>query len=189
MNLFIDTISSEACVILFDSDREVLDEIVWNIRGNESSTLIPQIDLLLKQNSLSYNDLENIVTVNGPGSFTWVRTTVLTANSINFIIKKNMTAISYFDLFKSYPIVKSSSKMDCFVKQNENSNIEIIPNENLINILNKSWIKKIYWEVKSELFREIKIFEKIDYSSIIKEVKLDNLKQIDALYIKKPNIS
>jgi hypothetical protein len=79
--------------------------------------------------------------------------------------------------------------MDCFVKLNENSAIEIISNENLINILNKSWVKKIYWEVKSELFRKIKIFEKIDYSSIIKEIKLDNLKQIDALYIKKPNIS
>jgi hypothetical protein len=49
-----------------------------------------------------------------------------------------MTAISYFDLFKSYPIIKSSSKMDCFVKLNENSAIEIISNENLINILNKS---------------------------------------------------
>jgi hypothetical protein len=79
--------------------------------------------------------------------------------------------------------------MDCFVKLNENSAIEIISNENLINILNESWVEKIYWEVKSELFRKIKIFEKIDYSSIIKEIKLDNLKQIDALYIKKPNIS
>lgn len=189
MNLFIDTISNEACVILFGSDKGIVDKIVWDIKWNESSTLIPQIDILLKQNNLSYSDLENIITVNGPGSFTWVRTTVLTANSINYIIKKNMTAISYFDLFKSYPIIKSSSKMDCFVKLNENSAIEIISNENLINILNESWVKKIYWEVKSELFRKIKIFEKIDYSSIIKEIKLDNLKQIDALYIKKPNIS
>jgi hypothetical protein len=31
--------------------------------------------------------------------------------------------------------------------------------------------------------------EKIDYSSIIKQIKFDNKKQIEALYIKKPNIS
>jgi len=189
MNLFIDTISTLANVILFDDNRTILDSISWNVKWNESSTLIPQIDLLLKNNSVSYNDLDNIVVVNGPWSFTWVRTTVLAANSINYIIKKNMTAISYFDLHNWYPIVKSSSKRDCFLKQNKNSNIEIITNENLLNKLNNLWIKKVYWEAKSELLDDIEILEKIDYVSIIKWIVLNNIKQIEALYIKKPNIS
>ncbi len=189
MNLFIDTISSRANVILFDEDRNIIDAVLWDVKWNESSTLIPQIDSLLKKNKISYPDLDNIVVVYGPGSFTWDRTTVLAANSINYIIKKNMTAISYFDLHKWFPIIKSSSKKDCFLKQNKNSKIEIITNENLLNLLNDSWIKKVYWEATSELFRDIEILEKIDYVSILKKIELNNTEQIEALYIKKPNIS
>jgi len=43
-----------------------------------------------------------------------------------------MTAISFFDLHKIYPIIKTSSKRDCFVKRDKNSNVEIILNEKLI---------------------------------------------------------
>jgi len=101
-----------------------------------------------------------------------VRTAVLAANSINYIINKNMTAISYFNLHKTCPIIKASSKRDCFVQKNKNSKIEIIMNDIL----------------KQELI-DIEKVEKVDYISIIKELKFDNKKQIDALYIKKPNIS
>ncbi|MFK7779749.1 MAG: tRNA (adenosine(37)-N6)-threonylcarbamoyltransferase complex dimerization subunit type 1 TsaB [Candidatus Gracilibacteria bacterium] len=189
MNLFIDTISKLATIILFNNEREIIGSLSWDIKGNESSTLIPQIDKLLKNNNVIYSGLNNIVVVNGPGSFTGIRTTVLAANSINYIIKKNMTAISYFDLHSAYPIIKSSSKRDCFFKQDKNSNIEIISNENLLNLLNNSGIKKVYGEAETKLFPDIEIFEKIDYVSIIKQIELTNVKQISALYIKKPNIS
>ena len=172
MNIFIDTISNTWIIILFNDDRQIIDKIEWEVKGNESSTLIPQIDTLLKQNNTKYQDLENIVVVNGPGSFTWVRTTVLAANSINYIINKNMTALSYFDLLNTYPIVKASSRRDCFVQKEKNWEIEIIMNDILI----EDWIN-------------IESIEKVDYSSIIQKIKLDNKKQIEALYIKKPNIS
>ncbi len=172
MNIFIDTISDTATILLFDNNRNIINKIQWIVKGNESSTLIPQIDKLLKTNNIDYKDLENIVVVNGPGSFTWVRTTVLAINSINYIINKNITAISYFDLFDTYPIVKTSSKRDCFVQKNKNSKIEIIPND-----------------ILKEQNISIEKIEKVDYLSIIKKIKLDNKKQIEALYIKKPNIS
>lgn len=189
MNLFIDTISSNAKVILFDNNRNIIDEITWIIKWNESSTLIPEIDNLVKRNNIEYRQLDNIVVVNWPWSFTWVRTTVLAANSINYVIKRNMTALSYFDLYNNYPIIKSSSKRDCFVKLNKESEIEIIENEQLIKILNDKQIKKVYWDIKEENFENIEILEKIDYISIINNVKFDNKEQIQALYIKKPNIS
>jgi hypothetical protein len=40
-----------------------------------------------------------------------------------------MTALSYFQLYNKYPIIKASSKRDCFVQMKENSKIEIISNE------------------------------------------------------------
>jgi len=57
---------------------------------------------------------------------------VLAANTINYIINKNMTALSYFDLHKTYPIIKASSKRDCFVQRTKDSKVEIIMNDILI---------------------------------------------------------
>jgi len=55
-----------------------------------------------------------------------------------------MTTLSYFDLFNSYPIIKSSSKRDCFVQFNIDSKIEIILNQELLELLKEKNITKIY---------------------------------------------
>jgi hypothetical protein len=39
--------------------------------------------------------------------------------------------LTYFDLFENYPIIKTSSKRDSFVKMTSKSEIEIIQNEDL----------------------------------------------------------
>ena len=185
MNLFINPISKNCNIFLFNDKREIIDNIVFELKWNESSLLLPTINDFLKKNNIGYFDINNIVLVNGPWSFTWVRTAVLAINSINYIIKKNLTALSYFELFKDYPIIKSSSKKDCFFKKNEKDQIEIIENDKLKDILVKDKIEKIYWESDIE---NIEIIEKIDYLSIIKELKFQNLEKIEPLYLKKPNI-
>lgn len=185
MNLFINPISKNCNILLFDEKREIVDSIIFELKWNESSLLLPTIDEFLKKNKIDYFDIKNIVLVNGPWSFTWVRTAVLAINTINYITKKSLTAINYFDLFKDYPIVKSSSKRDCFFKKNIDSEIEIIENSKLKQILEQNNIKTIYWEIELE---NIEIIEKIDYLSIIKELKFQNLEKIKPLYLKKPNI-
>ncbi|MCP4523261.1 MAG: hypothetical protein GY828_03510, partial [Candidatus Gracilibacteria bacterium] len=107
MNLFLDSISDPCALILFDDSREIFAEKRLAVRGNESSKLIPEIDLFLSDYSVSYDSIQNIVSVNGPGSFTGVRTSVLITNTINYLIQKNMTALQYFDLHENYPIIKS----------------------------------------------------------------------------------
>ncbi len=190
MNLFINTLLKNACVIIFDNNRHIIDSLEWDIKGNESSTLIPKIDKLLKTNNLDYNSLENLVVVNWPGSFTGVRTTILAINSINYIVKKSITQLSFFDLYKNYPIIKASSKRDCFIKKSYNSEVEILSNDEIENFLQSNNIKTISWEINSsiEIDPEIKL-EKIDYLDIINNIKFDTLKLSTALYIKKPNIS
>lgn len=188
MNLFIDSISSPAYICIFDNNRSVIKSINIEVKWNESSKIIPELKLFLDTNDILQNDIENIVIVNWPGSFTWVRTTVLIANTFNYVINKSMTWVSYFDLFKNYPIIKSSSRRDHFVQKKKNDEIEIIENSILEDFFNKLSIKTVYWETWYD-FPNIEILEKIDYNSIIKELKLENFKKIEALYIKKPNIS
>lgn len=186
MNIFINTISTNAIIILFDNNRDIIKQKNIEIKGNESSKLIPFLEDFLKENKLSYKDIKNTIVVNGPGSFTWVRTTVLAINTINFITKNNLTPISYFNLFNDFPIVKSSSKRDCFYKDSKDSKIEIKTNEDIYSELKNKKIQNIYWEADLE---DIEIIEKIDYSDIIKKIKLLELKKVEPLYIKKPNIS
>lgn len=194
MNIFIDAISNPATIILFDNKKQIIDTIVWSAVTNESKTLIPNIHTILKKNLLEYKDLENISLVNWPGSFTWVRIAVLVANSINYIIKKNMTSLSFFDLYelafeKPYPIVKSSSKRDLFVKKTNNNKIDIIKNEDFLKYLKETDIINIYWEIWNNLIWDFELNKILDYTEIIKNLKLTNLEILEPLYIKKPNIS
>ncbi|MDP5038999.1 MAG: hypothetical protein NWP80_00970, partial [Candidatus Gracilibacteria bacterium] len=99
MNLFIDTLSFDNVLILFDKNRNIIKKYDFDVKLNESTRLIGEIDDFLKDNNITYFDLENIVVVAGPGSFTGVRTVVILVNTINFIIKKNITPITFFDLY------------------------------------------------------------------------------------------
>lgn len=185
MNLFINTISKKSSIILFDEKREIIDQIEFEIKWNESSLLIPNIDSFIKKNWLDYFDIKNIVLVNWPGSFTWVRTVVLAINSINYITHNHLTPVNFFSLFPNYPIIKSSSKRDCFFKKSPDSLIEIVTNEDIEIYLKENNITTLYWECE---LQNVEIIEKIDYLGIIKQIKLEELKKIDPLYLKKPNI-
>ena len=189
MNLFIDTVSKIAKIFLFDENRKIIDKISWDIKWNESSTLIPKIDELIKKYSLEYSNIKNIVVINWPWSFTWIRTTILAVNSINYITNQNITTLSFFDLYNNFPILKSSSKRDCFLQLEKKSNIEIINNELIKELLENNNIKKVYWELNNNIIDNIEIIDNINYENIIKNINFDNKKQVEALYIKKPNIS
>jgi len=64
MNLFLDTISPKNTLILFNDNREIVEIYHFDVKLNESTKLIKEVDNFLKSNNLSYFDLENIVVVN-----------------------------------------------------------------------------------------------------------------------------
>lgn len=188
MNLFLDTISPKNTLILFNEKKDIITTYHFDVRLNESTRLIEELDSFLKLNNLNYTDLENIVVVNWPGSFTWVRTTILLVNSINFIIKKNLTTLTYFDLFdNNYPIIKSSSKRDSFLKLDKNSGIIVINNDEIIELLMQNNIKKIYSDI--EFLENLEIIKEVDYKNIIQKLKLEKNTIVSPFYCKKPNIS
>ncbi len=190
MNLFINAVSSSWVLILFDVDRNITWEKTIKILWNESSKLIIFIDAFLCENDCEYMDLENIVIVNWPWSFTWVRTVVLAANTINYIINKSITPLSFFDLFGDYPIIKSSSRRDLFVKYEINATIEIVKNEDFLEKVQNNNDLGIFWDISNNgISDSISVNSSVDYSSVIHNLEFQNSKIIEPLYIKKPNIS
>jgi len=184
MNLFIDTISSPAKIIIFDDNRNIISDFSWEASMRESSTLVPSISSLLDNNSISFSDINNIVVVNWPWSFTWVRTTTLVANTISYLDNKiNLTEISFFDLYDNYPIIKKSSRRDCFCKFSIDDEIKVIKNTDL-SLMN---LGNYYWDFVD--FIDAKNISKVDYWQVLSKINLDNLKLVKPFYFKKPNIT
>lgn len=188
MNLFLDTISPKNTLLLFNDKKEIINIYHFDVRLNESTKLIEELDNFLKLNDMNYFNLENIVVVNWPWSFTWVRTTILLINTINFIIKKNISTITYFDLFdNNYPIIKSSSKRDSFVKLSKSDEIVVIENDKIANLLIENNATKVYSD--TSFLENIEIIKDVDYKNIIKNLELSKNSIVSPFYFKKPNIS
>ncbi len=191
MNLFINAISQNWILALLDKERKIISSLEINILWQESSKLIQVINNFLKENNIIYDNLGNIILVNWPWSFTAIRTIILVVNTINFITKKDLTDLNFFDLYENYPIVKSSSKRDLFVKLNEDSCIEVFSNEKFLEYIERNQIEKIYWDLWNNIiFEKIqkKVVNNINYDKIIKNLVFKNKKILEPLYIKKPSI-
>lgn len=187
MNLFIDTISPKNMIFLFDDSKNILHTHIFDVRLQESSRLIEELDGFLKSHTTSYEDIKKIVVVVGPGSFTGIRTTVLLANTLNYVIKGEMFGLSYFDLFSLYPIVKTSSKRDVFLKKTSDSEIEIISNEECVHFFTDNNISQIYGEFPQDFW--IKVDMNVDYHSVLQNLDLTHgTTLLEPLYLKKPNI-
>jgi len=189
MNLFLDSLTSPASLILFDAEKSIQTQKNVDIALNESSKLIDEINIFFDENQIHISDIENIVITNWPGWFTWVRTVTLIANTLAFRSNITLTPISYFDLYDTYPIVKCSSKRDVFIQKSASSEIEIISNESCIRYLNSNNIIQIYGDFEKYENTDIIISKVPNYIEIIKTIQFQKQKQIEALYIKKPNIS
>lgn len=187
MILFLDSVSSRAYIGLFTLEREPISDRYFDILGKESSSLLDLITRFLKDQNVSWEELEHIILVSGPGSFTGIRTSSLIINTIAYVHPHiSLTPLSFFDLFPNFPIVKSSSKRDVFVKSSESATIEILSNQECLDIYSG---QDVYGDIEDLRFSEkINILTYVDYTKIIKSVTLGNQKKVHPLYIKKPNI-
>ena len=91
------------------------------------------IDEFLVRQKISYEQIQNIVCVVGPGSFTGIRMVTLVVNTITFIYPHIfLTPLSFFELYHEYPIIKTCSKQDLFVKWEKSGTIEVITNADFL---------------------------------------------------------
>ena len=76
--LFIDTHSEKVTMTIIDGEKLYTKEKVSN--RSHSEIAIPTLQKLLDENEYSLKDMEQIIVVNGPGSFTGVRIGVTIAH-------------------------------------------------------------------------------------------------------------
>ena len=79
--LYIDTHSNTICIVLFKDEKIFIkNEVKTN--QNHSITTMPIIIKTLEEASITIQDINQILVVNGPGSFTGVRLGVTIAKTL-----------------------------------------------------------------------------------------------------------
>lgn len=188
MYLFFDGVSSRWYIALLDKNRDTLASRYFEISWNESTQTIPIIDDFLSKNSISYQEIENIICVVWPGSFTGIRTISLVVNTLSYIYPHiHLSPINFFDMFQEYPAIKSSSKRDLFVKYEKSTTIEVCTNSDFEA---KVWSKTLYGDINLDRFTtDYTLISDINYESFCKNISLQQEDRVAPMYIKKPNIS
>jgi tRNA threonylcarbamoyladenosine biosynthesis protein TsaB len=98
--LAFDTSASGFSVALL-ADKKILSKTVISESGKQSELLIPEIEKILLQNKIWYQNLSLIATTNGPGSFTGTRIglsaarTLKLSTNLPLILVNSCEAIAY----------------------------------------------------------------------------------------------
>lgn len=112
-SLFLDTHEKNIIEVLY-KDGKVIDKNIKISERNHSDFTMPMLKELITRNSISVHDLNEILIVNGPGSFTGVRLGVTIAKTLAYTLNipiKTITsleclAISSNSKEKKLPIIR-----------------------------------------------------------------------------------
>ncbi len=93
ISLFIDTSMANVSISVV-KDNKILSLIEKDIPNMHSAYATKYVKDALDTANIDANDVDNIMVVNGPGSFTGVRIGVTIAKTYGYLIKKDITPIS-----------------------------------------------------------------------------------------------
>jgi len=202
VTLAINTASRNTQIALLQ-DNKILKEKEWVSANDESEKLMPEIDKLLKNKKLKYSDLNEIIVVKGPGSFTGLRVGVSVANAISYVQKIPVYGVDTFNFLRAKSnekdievIVLLAGRSEIYVQFEYKGRPMIHKTEEAIKLLKEKGIKKVSGELladQKKLFKKIKFLEpkKTFGQALLSIEKKDLEKQdiIEPLYIKGPGIS
>ena len=122
MHLFIDTTAKESFdIALLDEARVIKKKRIKSIRQH-SEKLLKSIDALLLSAKSSLKDIQGIIAVKGPGSFTSLRIGIATANALAFALGVGIAGVDKTDdlgkiVFQSKTIFKGKRKFNIIVPE------------------------------------------------------------------------
>jgi len=182
-SLLIDTHSSEVLLILFKDGKIIANK---NVESNQSHSIIamPLLKELLAENNLEVSEINEIIVVNGPGSFTGVRIGVTIAKTISYCLSIPIKCISSLEVL-AFNLGADNEKTVALNDRNGYFIGEFDSNNSLL---------KDYFYLSNKEFVEYSKNNKIDVSdninyekvySFAKEKKTLNPHLVNPIYVKK----
>lgn len=189
MHLLIDTISTPATYILFDSERNIVSQEFTELKGRESEHFLVSVLEFLTQNSLEYQALNGVIAVNGPGPFTAMRIITLVLNTLSFVHHTPLFSIDYFALGAlsgwEHPILLRANRGEYLIQREKGISPELIA---IPDIPSGSYFGM--GDTNDFTNGTISIQSGIRYDSVCKNIRMEHpVERVEPLYIKKPNIT
>lgn len=107
-SLFIDTHDLDLVIALY-KDKKLKDKEIKESLRNHSDYTMPIIDEIIRKNNISVHDINEILVVNGPGSFTGVRIGVTIAKMLAYTLNvpiKSIDSITMYGISDNDPVKK-----------------------------------------------------------------------------------
>ncbi|MFC1632530.1 tRNA (adenosine(37)-N6)-threonylcarbamoyltransferase complex dimerization subunit type 1 TsaB [Patescibacteria group bacterium] len=214
MFLIIDTSASKTLIALADA-KKVIDSEIWEAGRNLSIDLLPKIDALLEKNAISGEELESLVVLSGPGSYTGLRIGVTLVNALGFAWKISVKGVNRFEAWENFYDIKAAAGESIILDADhekifmrlskvapENSFWIGLPHENS-EIIEKFY--KIYTDLSEEAVKNIRsinssaeilnvsreeqdVLESIRLAAL-KQKDMKNFEAVQPLYIRPPAIT
>lgn len=109
-SLFIDTHDKDIVITLFKNGKVLASSIKTSERHHSDFTM-PMLDNILKDNNITVHNLNEILVVNGPGSFTGVRLGVTIAKTLAYTLNIPIKTITSLETLA----ISNNSKKDKLV--------------------------------------------------------------------------
>ena len=198
ISLFLNT-SSKYLSIALVKDGEVLESVNELLDKDISRVTLPYIKKIVENNSYKPNDIDNIVCVNGPGSFTGLRVGVTIAKTYAYSLNKDLYSVS--SLFVMATSIKNSDFIVPLIDARRNFVYAAIYDKNYNIIYPESYIgvnrlKELVSSLKGKVtyvsldsFDDIKVKEfKPDIANMFKygKFKKEDCFRMIPNYLKKP---
>lgn len=95
--LYIDTHFNDLVLAIFKSDEILMEKKLNSNKFSHSESTIPLLKELLNDCKIRPNDLQEIIVILGPGSFTGVRIGIVIAKILGYTLNLKIKAISYLE--------------------------------------------------------------------------------------------
>ena len=180
--LFISTYNEKVIIGLLNNGKELLKKEKTSIKGH-SELIVPTIAEILKDSKLDVTDLNEIIVVNGPGSFTGVRLGITVAKTLAYTLNIPIKTITSIEAISTNNLIKDklvtindskgkyigkfiNNKLEELIYLKESDAIEYINSTNLLIIEDNSFnLEAVY--------------------NYAKELPYTNAHAVKALYVKK----
>ena len=186
ISMFIDTSLSDVSIALI-KDGKLLSKINNNIPGEHSIYVTKYVDDILKENNLSPESVDEIIVVNGPGSFTGIRIGVTIAKIFAYL--KNIRIVSITSLLARAIGNNEENILSIIDAKHDNYYIGLYDKnynkiiEKFSNITEIEEIKKEYSPLLENTSKEYNIEAIVEYT---KKFPSENVHSVNPIYLKLP---
>lgn len=186
ISMFIDTSLSDVSIALI-KDGKLLSKINNNIPGEHSIYVTKYIDDILKESKLSPKDVDEIIVVNGPGSFTGIRIGVTIAKIFAYLEKIRIVSITSLQA----RVIGMKSKYILSTIDAKHNNYYIgLYDENYNKIVEKfsniDEIEKIKTKYSPEVVDTSKEYDIESIIEYTKKLPSENPHSVNPIYLKLP---